>query len=152
MTPLLYPILLLIICEISTDDLTKWVSRVMLYIYAISMVILTYLPTSSETLFSAMIVSVIGYSVLLHKIGFIRIRVVVLTLLILQIINYLSVIYNDFTLVYSIPYYFEHSNIVLRELSVIAVTSCCIKKGVDSKLKIGILLGYIMEYFYLINT
>lgn len=152
MTPLLYPILLLIIGELSSDDLTKWVSRVLLYIYAVSLVILTYAPTSVETLPSAMIVSIIGYSVILHKVDLVRVRVSVLTLMVLQTINYLSVIYNDYTLVTTVPYYFEHSHLVLRELSVIVVTTCNIKMGVDSKLKLGILLGYLMEYLYLINT
>ena len=151
MSPLLYPFILILVCEFSTDELTKWVSRVMFYIYSIAMIVSLYFPSTSQTLFVVMMVYLVGYSFLIYKVKLIRIRVILGTLLILQSINYISLLSNNYSLYYMIPYYFEYSNIILRELSVMCITLCCITKGVDKRLKFGILFVYIMEYSYLVN-
>ena len=151
MTPLLFPIIMMLYSELSVDKLTRFCARNTLYMYCMVLVISLSLPVQSLTLLFVLGVYVIGYSFLFWKVKLWRIRVLFIVSLFLQIVNYLSLYYVSYEWFYMIPYYMEYSNIILRELSVIAVSMCCIDKGTDIKLKVGVLGAYLIEYSYLVG-
>ena len=151
MTPFLFPIIMMLYSEKSSDKLTRFCARNTLYMYCMALLVSLYLPVQSLTLLFVLGVYMVGYSFLFWKVKFWRVRVLFIISLFLQIVNYLSLYYVSYEWFYTIPYYMEYSNIILRELSVIAVSMCCIDKGTDIKLKVGVLGAYLIEYSYLVG-
>lgn len=151
MSPFLLPIILILYGEKSSDKLTRYTSRVFFYIYSWVILIGLYFPFPDAVLLITCVSFVIGYSYLFVKIKFLRVRLLLGVLILLQIINYISLYTTSYTLFYMIPFYMEYSSHILRELTVMSVSLVCIEKGVDTRLKLSILGLYIIEYSYLVG-
>jgi len=151
MTPLLFPVIMILYSEFSSDKDTRLFARVSIFTYLMALVVSLNFPVQSFTLLIVLFVYLIGYSILLWNIKHWRVRVLLIVLILLQSVNYISLYFVSYQVYYLIPFYMEYSNIILRELTVLATSICCIEKA-DLKLKIGIFGAYLIEYSYLIGT
>lgn len=151
MSPFLYPIVLILCSELSTDRYTRIVARSLLYGYFLSLFILTYLEPTSLTILLAGIPFLLSYGYIYFKVRQIKILIPLIVLSILQIINFSSLYFVNFDIILSIPFYLEYSNIILRELSLMCVALCTNSFKVDTRLKTYVFVLYLVEYSYIVG-
>lgn len=151
MSPFLFPILLILFSEFSKDKGTRDASRWFLIGYSLSLMCSMWLPPLSLTFIPVCSCLVISYLVIGCKIKLLRVRLLLLVLASLQIMNYTSLYYIDYTWYYKIPFYFEYSNTILRETTIACIALCNVDKTIDKKLRISVFIAYLIEYAYLLG-
>lgn len=151
MSPFLFPFILILYGEFSQCNDTKWIARVLFYCYSITLIVSMVLPPTAGVLLVVLSVYLIGYTLVGYKIKSLRERITLLVLGLLQVINYISLYNVSYELYYLIPWYFEYSNIILREITLLCVTMYNLEKGLDHQLRVVLFFAYIVEYSYLLN-
>ena len=149
MSSLLFPLLLILYGECSEDKLIRVSARVMFYGYALSNLLFTILPPVDTTILWASLPYFVSYGYLAYIHKQVCSRLLLAGLALLQVINYLSLYFQSYTLFLTIPFYFEYSNIILRELHIFLITMCSSDFKVDTRLKILTLIFYFVEYSYI---
>lgn len=150
MSPFLYPLILILYSEFSPCNDTKWISRVLFYIYAISLFFYTTLPPVDIVILLNLGLYLTGYGLVYYKIKHLKIRVILIVLGVLQCINHLCLYNVNYTIYYMIPYYFEYSNLLLRELTVMCICSYNYDKKVGGNLRYVLFICYVFEYYFII--
>lgn len=150
MSPFLFPLVLILYGECSSEKLTRHVARCLFYSYTFSILIFTVLSPTNLTIVTAYIPYCLVYVYLIFKVKIKVVKFIILLLLILQSINYLSLYLESYTLLLTLPFYFEYSNIILRELTIISIASCTFNFKTDYEIKVITVVLYLIEYSYII--
>ena len=149
MSPFLFPILLLIYGECSEDKLTRFTSRLLFYGHCFSLILMTTLPPDSSYILLYSLPYFVSYGYLIHRSTITPVKVLLSLLTVLQCFNYLSLYFQSYTLFMALPFYFEYSNVILREISMMCVCFCTRSFKVDVRLKLLTLILYLIEYSYI---
>jgi hypothetical protein len=152
MAIILLPLLLLLYAEFSKDSGTRATARLLLYGYAGSVMAYALMaPTASAIIVSGSLL-LIGYALVFVKVRVLKTLPLLIILFLLTLGNTLSLVFNNFDIIASIPFYAQYSNIILRESTMIVVFLCNTKKGEDFEINCIAFILYISEYLYLLTT
>jgi len=149
MSPLLFPLLLLLYGEGSEDKVTRLTARVLFYGYSVSILLFTILPEFDYNIILASLPYFVSYGYIFYTSKQTSIKILTGTLFVLQGISFTSIYFNSYELLLLIPFYFEYSNIILREFSIILLGMCTADLKTDSRLKILTFIFYFVEYSYI---
>ncbi len=149
MSPLLFPVLLMLYGELSEDEDTRKLARLFFYSYACSVLIFTFMsPTVIPILLSLVFLIATPVYILSQK-PVTRLKPFLCLLIGLYSLNGISVVTQSYNLILNLPLYFEYSNIILRECTILTIGLHNITKGVDTRLKIITGVLYLVEYSYI---
>jgi len=149
MSPLLFPLLLLLYGEGSEDKVTRLTARVLFYGYSVSILLFTTLPEFDYNIILASLPYFVSYGYIFSTSKQTSIKILTGILFVLQGISFTSIYFNSYELLLLIPFYFEYSNIILREFSIILLGMCTADLKTDSRLKILTFIFYFVEYSYI---
>lgn len=150
MSPFLYPLILILYSEFSRCIETRWISRIFFYTYSVSLFFYSTLPPVGLVILLNLGLYLVGYGLIYYKINCTKVRVLLAILSILQCVNHLCLYHVNYTMYYLIPYYFEYSNLLLRELTVMCLCSYNYEKKVGGNLRYVLFICYVFEYYFII--
>lgn len=149
MSPFLLPLLLILYAECSVDAKTKITSRFLLYAYFLALVFMSILPPAGFSILMALVSYLLCYGYLIYVNDKILVKVILFLLSVLQCLNYISIYSESYQTFLVIPFYFEYSNMILRELTVLCIGLCTVDFKTDFNIKVLTVILYLIEYSYI---
>ncbi len=153
MTPLLLPFILLLYAECSKDDVTRFVSRLLLYGHVFAYSLAMYSQNATEALVWQCSVSVVVLLMCARRSEGMFGVYLFYCLLSINIFIYLPLILNDFSVLTRFEWFYNNSNYVMREGTILAVGLSSkltdkgeVRENKDKMLDLFTLLIYMAEY------